>query len=65
MNKLVSIVNPAQNEEDNIIGIISRIEKVFTNLSYNYELIFDDDDSHDKTLIKLKEQAHIKSNDFL
>jgi glycosyltransferase involved in cell wall biosynthesis len=64
MNKLVSIVIPAHNEEDNIIEIISRIERVFTNLSYNYELIFVDDGSHDNTLVKLQEQAHIKSNIF-
>ena len=38
MNKLVSIVIPAHNEEENIIVIVDRIEKVFESLNYNFEI---------------------------
>ena len=50
MNKLVSIVIPAHNEEENIIVIVDRIEKVFESLNYNFEILVIDDGGTDKTL---------------
>jgi dolichol-phosphate mannosyltransferase len=53
MRKLVSVVVPAHNEEENLIEVINRVEKVFDLLPYDYELIFVDDGSHDNSLVKL------------
>ncbi|TKC10185.1 glycosyltransferase family 2 protein [Pedobacter polaris] len=54
-NKLVSVVIPAHNEEDNIIVIIKRIEKVFSELHYNYEILLVDDGCTDNTLSIIKD----------
>lgn len=64
MNKLVSIVIPAHNEEENIIVIVDRIEKVFKPLNYNFEILVVDDGGTDKTLSVIKDLAKIKSNFF-
>ncbi|OAQ39626.1 glycosyl transferase family 2 [Pedobacter psychrophilus] len=56
MKKLVSIVIPAFNEEENLITIIDRIEKVFECLGYNFEIIIVDDGSSDNTINNLKNE---------
>jgi glycosyltransferase involved in cell wall biosynthesis len=64
MNKLVSIVIPAHNEEENIIVIVDRIEKVFEGLNYNFEILVVDDGGTDKTLSVIEDLAKIKNNFF-
>lgn len=51
MMKKISIVVPCLNEEENVFSIVKRIETVFTdnNLPYEYEIIFIDNYSQDKT----------------
>jgi len=63
--KLISIVTPCLNEEDNIREIYTRIKSIFENLpDYNYEHIFIDNASTDKTIEILrqitKEDKNIK-----
>ena len=56
--KLISIVTPCYNEEDNIQAIYLQIKNVFDELKiYNYEHIFIDNHSNDKTVELLKEIA--------
>ena len=56
--KKISIVTPCYNEEDNIQDVYSRVKRVFNELeNYNYEHIFIDNDSKDKTAFVLKELA--------
>ena len=64
MNKLVSIVIPAHNEEENIIVIVERIEKVFEKLNYNFEIVVVDDGGTDKTLNVIEDLAKVKQNFF-
>ncbi|OGH95533.1 MAG: dolichol monophosphate mannose synthase [Candidatus Melainabacteria bacterium GWA2_34_9] len=63
--KLISIVTPCLNEEDNVREIYTRIKSIFENLpDYNYEHIFIDNASTDKTIEILrqitKEDKNIK-----
>ena len=56
MKKTVSFVIPVLNEEDNISACISEIERLRTKIlknKYNFELIFTDNHSLDKTEIKI------------
>ena len=47
--KLISICVPIYNEQDNIKNLIDKIDILFKKLkSYNYEIIFSDNDSNDK-----------------
>lgn len=55
--KLISIVTPCYNEEENIIELSHRITNVMTNLSYNYEHIFIDNASTDNTVQLIKKLA--------
>ncbi len=64
MPKLVSIVIPAHNEEENIIVIVDRIEKVFENLNYDFEILVVDDGGTDRTLEVIEELAQTRSNFF-
>lgn len=57
MNKLISIVIPAHNEEENIVIIFDRIAKVLLNLNYDYEILVVDDGGSDETLNVVKEIA--------
>ncbi|MNK17164.1 hypothetical protein D3C87_353490 [compost metagenome] len=57
MKKLVSIVIPAHNEEENIVVIVSRIEQVFNTLAYDYEIIVVDDGGSDGTLSVVQQIA--------
>ncbi len=61
-NKLVSVVIPAHNEEDNIIVIVDRIERVFETLHYNYEILVVDDGGTDRTLEVIEELARTRDN---
>ncbi|MGC1853814.1 MAG: glycosyltransferase family 2 protein [Candidatus Aquirickettsiella sp.] len=63
--KLISIVIPCYNEEDNIVELYGKIKDIFKRLSrYQYECIFIDNDSKDKTVNILRKMAlsdnHIK-----
>jgi glycosyltransferase involved in cell wall biosynthesis len=61
--KLISVVTPCLNEEDNIREIYDRIKNVFDNLSgYSYEHIFIDNASTDKTIEILRQIAKEDSN---
>ncbi len=64
MDKLVSVVIPAYNEEDNVVVIVSRLEQIFEGLRYRFEVILVDDGSKDKTLAVIKTMAAAKSNLF-
>jgi len=52
---LVSVVIPLFNEEENIKEVYYRTEKVLTALNKNYEIIFIDDGSKDKTCDIIKD----------
>lgn len=60
MAKLISIVTPCYNEEENIEELYQRIVDVMSRLPYEYEHICIDNCSTDGTVKKLKE---IASND--
>jgi polyisoprenyl-phosphate glycosyltransferase len=63
MEKLISIITPCYNEEDNIEEVYKRVKEVFEGLSeYLYEHIFIDNASTDKTVAKLKQIAAIDPN---
>lgn len=56
MKKLISIVVPVYNEEENIPILINELEKVTSALaSYNFEFIFVDDGSIDSSVKVIKE----------
>ncbi len=57
MKKTISILVPCYNEEENVIPLSEAIIEQFnTNLtSYNYEIVFIDNDSRDTTREKLRE----------
>lgn len=57
MNKLISVVIPAHNEADNIVVILNRIENVFKQLQYDFEIIIVDDGCTDDTLAIIKDIA--------
>ena len=59
--KLISIVIPVLNEEDNVERCWEEIRRIFSDLSdrYNYELIFTDNHSSDRTFEILTELAGI------
>lgn len=64
MKKLVSVVIPAHNEEENIIVIVDRIEKVFDMLHYDFEIVIVDDGGTDRTLEVIEDLAKKKANFF-
>lgn len=45
--KTISLIIPTYNESENIFDMYSRIRKVFSNLTYSYEIIFIDNYSID------------------
>jgi len=56
--KKISIVTPCYNEEDNIQDVYIRVKQIFDGLEqYNYEHLFIDNASKDKTVKILKELA--------
>ncbi len=64
MKKLISILIPVCNEEENIPVISNAIVQVFSNLDYEYEIIFIDDGSSDKTLENIRNRSIDFSNIF-
>ena len=57
---LISIIIPCKNEEGNIKNIIK--DNFKNKLSFNYEVIFIDDDSTDKTLLIMQEEKNNNSD---
>lgn len=57
--KLISIVTPCYNEEDNIDELCQRIAAVMATLPYDYEHICIDNASTDATVKKIKEIAAV------
>lgn len=55
--KLISIVTPCYNEEDNIEELCQRVSAVMVNQPYDYEHICIDNCSTDSTVKKIKEIA--------
>lgn len=64
MKKIVSILIPCYNEEENVGPMSEAIVNLFENelTQYNYELVFIDNDSHDKTRELLREICSKNSN---
>jgi len=59
MKKLISIVTPCYNEEDNVEELYVRIKESVSKIDrYNFELIFIDNASVDQTVLKLKSLAN-------
>ena len=61
--KLISIVTPCYNEEDNIDELCQRIANVMAALPYDYEHICIDNYSTDSTVSKIKAKAAIDKTD--
>lgn len=63
-NKRITILSPTYNEEENIEELISRIEKVFSQklTNYEYEIIFIDNSSTDKTVDVIKNKINHNKN---
>ena len=56
--KLISVITPCFNEEDNVEEVYTRVKKVFEEFpQYKYEHIFIDNDSKDTTVKILKQIA--------
>ena len=56
--KLISVVTPCYNEEGNVEPLYKAVKKIFEGLGkYNYEHIFIDNSSKDRTVPILKEIA--------
>ena len=61
--KLISIMTPCYNEEQNVAEVYQRVKAVFKGLSqYQYEHLFIDNNSTDKTVVILKELARNDKN---
>lgn len=60
--KLISVVTPCYNEEDNVEGIYLKIKEIFQKLDYQYEHIFIDNASKDDTVANLKKLAQRDKN---
>ncbi len=61
-DKLISIVTPCFNEEQNIEKLCLEVEKIFKNLKYKYEHIVIDNKSTDKTRNILKSLVQKNKN---
>ena len=57
MTKLISVVTPLFNEEENIVELCDRIAAVMQGLPYDYEHICIDNCSKDQTVAMLRERA--------
>ncbi|RKP50863.1 glycosyltransferase family 2 protein [Trinickia fusca] len=57
MTKLISIVTPCYNEEDNVEELAARIAATMATLPYRYEHIFIDNHSTDRTVELVKKLA--------
>ncbi|BAV04850.1 dolichol-phosphate mannosyltransferase [Filimonas lacunae] len=59
---LVSIVVPVHNEQNNVPVLIAAIDKQFSDLPYDYNLLFVDDGSTDDTVAVIKMQCLLNDN---
>lgn len=58
MKQLITVIIPAYNEEDNLAQITKRLEDLATRVkAYNFEFLFINDGSKDKTLELLKQSS--------
>lgn len=58
MNKLITVIVPAYNEEESLPNIINRLEKLAGSVKkYDFEFLFVNDGSKDKTLEILQQYA--------
>ncbi len=57
----VSIIIPAYNEETSVRVLVDELNKFLENFQYNYEVIFVDDGSKDKTFFVLREAVKYNS----
>ncbi|MBC7400363.1 MAG: glycosyltransferase family 2 protein [Mucilaginibacter sp.] len=64
MKKKLSIVIPAYNEEKNISHLVAELDKSIGATGYDYEYIFVNDGSKDKTLHEIKLQAETHPHVF-
>jgi len=64
MNKLISIVIPTYNEEDNIKILHQKLKEVERKNNFNFEIIFVNDGSNDKTLEELNKLTDLKIVNF-
>ena len=68
MSKLISIVTPIFNEEKNIPILYQEIQRVFSLLSYDYEIVFVNDGSGDNSLLEIiglaEKDTRVKGVDF-
>ena len=62
-HQMVSIVIPVYNEDESLMELSFSIKKVFDTLNCNYEVIFVDDGSTDKSYEKIKE-IHNKNGKY-
>lgn len=61
--KLISIVTPCYNEEENVLDVYNEVKKVFDDLpNYSYEHIFIDNSSSDGTVNILRKIAEKDKN---
>lgn len=54
MNKIISIIVPLYNEEESLPILYERLKKVLENTHYDYEILFVNDGSKDKSLDIIK-----------
>lgn len=54
MNKIISIIVPLYNEEESLPILYERLKKVLENIHYDYEILFVNDGSKDKSLDIIK-----------
>ncbi len=63
-NKLISIVIPTYNEEGNVKKLHQKLKQVEKKNNLNFEIIFVNDGSGDRTLEKLKQLTELKIVNF-
>ena len=51
----ISVIIPTYNEEANVNMLHDRLRKVLEQITSDYEIIFVNDGSHDKTIVLIKE----------
>ncbi len=62
MTKLISVVTPCYNEEENVEELCARVSRVMMALPYDYEHICIDNASTDNT-VKVLKKLRIKTED--
>ncbi len=50
----ISVITPTYNEEDNIVELCNEVQKIFSEIGYEYEHIIIDNHSEDNTVSKVK-----------